>query len=65
MGEINNSLKVNQADQLEASRYKMKAANHNISKEKSEQILETKCQECERKYQKKKRKINMGMEQEE
>ena len=40
MEDINNSLNANQSDQLEAPRYKMKAKNHNISREKSEQILE-------------------------
>ena len=40
MEEINNSLNVNQTDQLEALRYKLKAKNHNFPREKSEQILE-------------------------
>ena len=38
--EINNSQNVNQTDQLEALRFKMQVRNHNLSKEKSEQILE-------------------------
>ena len=40
MGEINNSQKANQTDQLEALKFKMEAKNHNLSKQKSEHILE-------------------------
>ena len=40
MGEINNSQKANQTDQLEAWRFKMTAKNHNLPKAKSEQVPE-------------------------
>ena len=40
MEAINNSQKVNQTDQLEALKFKMEAKNHNLSKQKSEHILE-------------------------
>ena len=39
MEAINNSQKVNQTDQLEALRFKMKAKIHNLSQEKSEQAM--------------------------
>ena len=65
MEEINNSLNVNQTDQLEALRYKMKAKNHNLSKEKSEQIMENEMPGMRKEIPKKKHKINTEMQQEE
>ena len=66
---INNSQNVNQTHQLEAMRFKMKAKNHNLSKEKSEQILENEMpgmrkairkEETQNKYGDDARKIDIG-----
>ena len=57
--EVNNSQNANRTDQLESLRFKMKVKNHNLSKEKTDKFRTTKCQECEKKSQKKKHKTNM------
>ena len=61
MEEVNNSQKVNRTDQLEALGFKMKAKNHNLPKEKSNQFRKMKCRGCEKKSQKKKRETNRGV----
>ena len=63
--EINNSLKVNQAEQLEALGFKMKAKIVIYQKRKANKLWKMKCHECEKKSKKKKRKNKYGVQKEE
>ena len=64
MGSINNSLKVNQTDQLESLKFEMKAKIIIYKKRKANKFWKMKCQECEKKSQKKKRKTNIATQRE-
>ena len=55
---------VNQTDQLDALGFKMNSRNYNLSRGKSELILENEMRGARKEIQKKKRKINTATRQE-